>query len=50
MTPQEHCDAFSEWLSTTGVTANRNNITQVIADKVGALMPKLRYNTAAIRF
>ena len=50
MTPQQHCDAFAEWLSESGVTANRNTITLVIADKVGSLMPGLGYNVANIAF
>ena len=50
MTPQQHCDAFAQWLRDSGVTANRNTITLVVADKVGSLMPRLGYNVDTLRF
>ena len=49
MTPQQHCNAFSAWLSSVGVGGrNRHTIVLVIADKVGSLMPMLRYDTSTI--
>jgi predicted flap endonuclease-1-like 5' DNA nuclease len=50
ISPQQHCDAFAQWLRDSGVTANRNTITLVVADKVGSLMPRLGYNVDNLRF